>query len=234
MASRPSGVTSPLSKLEGAPDEPHHVAPEIDEDGEQRAEMDHDVGELALVRPSMIWGTRIRWPEEEIGRNSVIPCTTASTMICSIVISPPSARGRLFPARAGSIRGRNPARFILRLDDRLTGRWRHSCIIRSAHFRARSGSRSPSAASRRARPRSGLGNGGRDFWSSIRPARSRCSITDERGPISAPMPSRNIWTRPAKSDGEASGFRLVPRRRAVSAPRREAWSTGSTANSTMR
>ena len=29
-----------------------HVAPEIDENGEKRAEMHHDVGELALVRPA--------------------------------------------------------------------------------------------------------------------------------------------------------------------------------------
>src|SRR5262245_33455121 len=29
-------------------------------------------------------GTRIKWPEEEIGRNSVIPWIKARTMICSI------------------------------------------------------------------------------------------------------------------------------------------------------
>ena len=48
-------------------------------------------------------GIRMRCPEDEMGRNSVIPCTTASTMICSIVMIPPapsmaacSARGRFY------------------------------------------------------------------------------------------------------------------------------------------
>ena len=40
-----------LKQGERAQDEVPHVAPEIDENGKQRAEMRHDVGELALVRP---------------------------------------------------------------------------------------------------------------------------------------------------------------------------------------
>ena len=34
-----------------APEHRHDIAPEIDEDGEQRAHMGHDVGEHALIRP---------------------------------------------------------------------------------------------------------------------------------------------------------------------------------------
>ena len=50
-----------------------------------------------------------------MGRNSVIPCTTASTMICSIGIDSLGPRdGRLFGARAGSIPRRNSARFFSR------------------------------------------------------------------------------------------------------------------------
>ena len=43
-----------LAAEKGEPtlDEPQHVAPEIDKDGEQRAEMHHDVGDLALVGPA--------------------------------------------------------------------------------------------------------------------------------------------------------------------------------------
>src|SRR5262245_66584751 len=61
----------------------------------------------------MMLGSRIRWPEEEIGRNSVIPCTTAIAIICSIVMAPPP---RLFRARPGSIRGLGLARFNLQRD----------------------------------------------------------------------------------------------------------------------
>src|SRR5262245_26050324 len=61
----------------------------------------------------MMLGSRIRWPEEEIGRNSVIPCTTAIAIICSIVMAPPP---RLFRARPGSIRGLGLARFNLLRD----------------------------------------------------------------------------------------------------------------------
>ena len=47
--------------------------------------MGHDVGHDALVGPAgTAAGTRMRCPEEEIGRNSVMPWIRASTMICSI------------------------------------------------------------------------------------------------------------------------------------------------------
>src|SRR5215510_16280706 len=61
----------------------------------------------------MMLGSRIKWPEEEIGRNSVIPCTTAIAIICSIVMAPPP---RLLRARPGSIRGFGLARFNLQRD----------------------------------------------------------------------------------------------------------------------
>ena len=48
-----------------------------------------------------------------MGRNAVIPCTRAMTMICSIDIEfLGPLDGRLFGARAGSIPRRNSARFF--------------------------------------------------------------------------------------------------------------------------
>jgi hypothetical protein len=55
-----------------------HVAPEIEDDGAQRAHMDRDVDHLSLIVEPERFGSRIRWPEDETGRNSVIPWINAT------------------------------------------------------------------------------------------------------------------------------------------------------------
>ncbi len=178
----------------------------------------------------MSLGTRIRWPEEEMGRNSVIPCTTARTMICSIVIGPSSPR--LFHARAGSIRGPSLARFILQrlAAERVDGDSAALSPLRVFPVdpaRAR-------RVRRRGRARRGAALGMAPGIRGAEPCRNAAGASSptSAGRSSAPMPSRNISATPRTSATAAcsSHFRATKRR----GPRCGAWSTGSTASSTTR
>jgi hypothetical protein len=66
MASLPSSVSLPLKQGEAAENELPHVAPEIDQDGKQSAEMRHHIDQDALVGPMHELGNENEVPR---GRN---------------------------------------------------------------------------------------------------------------------------------------------------------------------
>jgi hypothetical protein len=55
-----------------------HVAPEIQDDGAQGADMHRDVDHLPLILQSRQIRQENQMPEDEIGRNSVIPWISAT------------------------------------------------------------------------------------------------------------------------------------------------------------
>ena len=86
---------------ERALDQPPHVAPEIDEDGKQRAEMRHDIDDDALILPMHQLGNENQMPgggnRQELG-DALHHREHDDLLYRHIPLSP-----RLFRARAGSI-----------------------------------------------------------------------------------------------------------------------------------